>query len=202
MEFCSNPGLTKQCHSMSVDPFKILKTQYDPLSVTYDILLTHSVLVTNKAREIATAYLDRHPEADIDIDFITEAGLLHDIGIGQCDAPKIHCFGTEPYVRHGVIGRETLEGLGLCRHALVCERHTGAGITREEALQASLPLPDRDYLPQSLEEKIICVADKFYSKTPAKLWRPKALSTIRKGLARWGAPVLTRWDRLYEEVTE
>ena len=187
---------------MPVDPFELLKSHYDARSATYDILLTHSVLVTNKAREIAAAYLDRHPRADLDIDFITEAGLLHDIGIGQCDAPKIHCFGTEPYVRHGVIGRHTLERLGFPRHALVCERHSGAGITREEVLESSLPLPDRDYVPLSLEEKIICVADKFYSKTPAQLWKPKTLSAIREGLSKWGSHVAARWDRLYKEVTE
>ena len=110
--------------------------------------------------------------------------MLHDIGIGLCEAPQLHCSGTEPYLAHGVLGRQLLEKEGLGLHALVCERHTGAGITAEEIREGGLPLPVRDYLPVSLEEKIICVADKFYSKKPGKLWKEKKTPSIENAMDR------------------
>ena len=109
--------------------------------------------------------------------------MLHDIGIAQCDAPSIYCKGTEPYIRHGVIGRQILEEAGLPRHALVCERHTGSGITAEEIRERYMPLPCRDMLPISIEEKAICYADKFYSKSGDP--------TRRKSLARAIASIFT-----------
>lgn len=123
-------------------------------------LLTHSECVARKAVSIA----DRNfPVADID--FITEAAMLHDIGIIYCHAPAIGCHGDAPYICHGIIGSEILKAAGLPKHALVCERHTGSGLTAEEVVEANLPLPVRDYLPLSLEEKLICYADSFFSKS-------------------------------------
>ncbi len=84
------------------------------------------------------------------------------------DSSAIHCRGEAPYICHGVLGRGILEGLGYHRHGLVCERHTGAGITKNNIVANSLPLPLRDLVPVSIEEKIICFADKFYSKNPDK----------------------------------
>ena len=91
--------------------------------------------------------------------------MLHDIGIIYCDAPKIYCNGTHKYIEHGYLGAELLRREGFPKHALVAERHTGTGITIEQIEREELPIPERDYCPQSLEEKIICYADKFYSKS-------------------------------------
>jgi len=52
----------------------------------------------------------------------------------------------------------------------------------------------RDYLPESLEEKIICFADKFYSKTPHKLFREKKLYKIHKKLGKFGPEAVARFD--------
>jgi len=95
-----------------------------------------------------------------------------------------------------VIGREILESEGLPRHALVCERHTSAGISQQEVIQQKLPLPARDYLPGSLEEKSICLADRFYSKTPHKLFREKKLRKIHKKMREWGPETLKRFEDL------
>ena len=183
-----------------MNPFAILAKHYDPTSEVYRLLITHSLLVARKAREIAAAYQKANPEDEVDLAFIAEAAMLHDSGIQSCDAPKIHCFGKAPYVQHGVLGREILEGEGLPRHALVCERHTGSGMTREDVEIQGLPLEPRDYLPVSLEEKIICVADKFYSKKPRRLWKEKALETIKNKLSKFGPEADARWKKLIDEV--
>ena len=92
------------------------------------ILLVHSRSVADKALSI----VDRHSDLHLDRQFVEEAAMLHDIGIFKCNAPSIQCFGEEPYVCHGRIGAELLRREGYPRHARVCERHTGAGLTKKE----------------------------------------------------------------------
>ena len=126
------------------------------------ILLLHSRQVADRCLLIAK----KHPELRLDTEFLEEAAMLHDIGIFRCNAPSIQCFGTEPYICHGYIGGQILRDEGLVRHALVCERHTGTGLSREQIERQKLPLPlDRSYEPDVMEEQVVCYADKFYSKS-------------------------------------
>ena len=179
-----------------MNPLEILARHHDPAGQTFEILVVHSTLVARKALELAKAWSARHPDDSIDLEFLREAALLHDIGIGLCEAPELYCRGKEPYLLHGVLGRQLLEEEGLPLHALVCERHTGAGITATEVREGKLPLPERDYLPVSLEEQLICVADKFYSKKPTRLWEEKKPRAIALAMDRWGPEVRGRWDTL------
>ncbi len=174
-----------------MNPKEIIARYYEKGSLAYQILLTHSELVTQKALALAQRVAHLHP----DVPFIREAAMLHDIGIIRTHAPGIGCHGEHPYILHGVLGREMLDAQGYPRHALVCERHTGAGITRADIARQKLPLPDRDMVPVSLEEQIICFADKFYSKNPAKLRREKSLEQIRKSIAKFGAEKVAQIDR-------
>ena len=154
------------------------------------ILLVHSRAVADKALAIA----DRHPELSLDRQFIEEAAMLHDIGIVRCNAPGIQCFGTEPYICHGRIGAEMLRAEGFPRHARVCERHTGAGITRSQ----KLPLPEQDFLPETMEEKIICYADKFFSKT--HLDEEKTIVQAIASLSKFGEEGVARfreWVKMF-----
>lgn len=154
-----------------------------------NLLLTHSRCVANLALETAR----RHPELNADLRFIEEAAMLHDIGIASCDAPGIYCHGELPYICHGIEGARMLAEEGLLRHARVCERHTGSGLTADEILEQALPLPPRDMLPVSIEEKIICYADKFYSKNPASLSRRKTTDEVLKDMERHGEDSLQRF---------
>ncbi len=111
------------------------------------VLLQHSRQVADRCLQIVR----KHKELPVDVQFLEEAAMLHDIGIYQCDAPSIHCHGTEPYIKHGPIGGNLLRQEGFPRHARVAERHTGTGLP--------------GYEPETLEEQIVCYADKFYSKS-------------------------------------
>lgn len=155
-----------------MNPLDIIEKYYTKDSDLYNILINHSLDVTNKALEIVR----KHPELGADEDFIREAGMLHDIGIFLTNAPSIQCFGNEPYIRHGVLGAEILRKEKLPRHALVCERHTGAGLTKDEIISQNLPLPHTEMMPVSIEEEIICFADCFFSKT--KLGQQKTIEKI------------------------
>ena len=160
------------------------------------ILLIHSRQVADRCMKIAK----HHPELKLDVEFLEEAAMLHDIGIFRCDAPGIQCFGSEPYICHGVIGGQILREEGWLRHALVCERHTGTGLSREQIENQNLPLPsDGIYEPEALEEQVVCYADKFYSKT--HLERERSVIEAAQSLEKFGEKGVKRfleWTKLFE----
>lgn len=165
-----------------MDPLKIIQNYYQIDSKAYRLLVEHSKAVTKKAIEIAKKVSQFNP----DLKFIEEASMLHDIGIFLTNAPEIECFGEKPYICHGYLGREILEKEGFLKHALVCERHVGVGISIKDIEEQELPIPKRDMLPISIEEQIICFTDKFFSKNEEFLTKEKSLDKIRNGLLKFG----------------
>lgn len=153
----------------------------------YDLLMTHSRCVADKALTISLS----HPELGADNTFVEEAAMLHDIGIYLTDAPPIHCSGTNPYIAHGYLGAELLRTEGLPRHALVCERHTGTGLSLQTIIDRNLPIPHRDMRPVSVEEVLVCFADKFYSKTRPSI--EKSVSDVERSLSRFGTEEVERF---------
>ncbi|MBQ0050290.1 MAG: HDIG domain-containing protein [Bacteroidales bacterium] len=153
------------------------------------VLLTHSTQVAEMALRIAR----QHLEMPLDLDFVREAAMLHDIGIVRTHAPAIHCHGSEHYLRHGLLGGEILRAEGLPLHARVAERHTGTGLTAKSIVEQQLPLPAIDLVPETLEEQLICYADKFFSKT--HLQREKTPEEARRSLVRFGEDGLLVFDR-------
>ena len=172
-----------------IDPYQLIEKYYGELPELKHILLVHSEQVRDRALHIC----DNHPELNADRQFVEEASLLHDIGIKFCNAPKIYCFGTHDYIEHGVLGAELLRQEGLPRHADVAERHTGSGITLEQVLREELPLPHQDYCPRTIEEQIICYADKFYSKSHIGELVP--YDKVRYNIWRYGHDAVVRFDK-------
>ena len=168
---------------------EIIDKYYPQDSKLRSVLLIHSLSVSQKALKI----VDAHHELHFDRNFVREAALLHDIGIFLTDAPAIECHGPYPYIAHGYLGADLLRKEGYERHALVCERHTGAGLSLTEIVSQNLPVPHREMLPVSLEEQVICFADKFFSKT--YLDEEKTVEKARKSLAKYGEEGLHRFDR-------
>ncbi len=176
--------------------FEILNKYYKNNLKLLDILIKHSEAVTEKALKIAEKF------KDIDKNFIYEAAMLHDIGIIETYIPKLNPKGKYPYIAHGYIGRLILEKEKLPKHALVCERHMGVGITKEEIIEKKLPLPMRDMFPETLEEKIIAFADKFYSKNPDGIVVEKSIDKILKDLEKYGkdkVKIFEEWLKLFGE---
>jgi len=125
------------------EAIKLLK-KYSKSDDDFKKVLGHSLVVMKKAVDIGRKV------KNVDLDFIKSASLLHDIGRFQCGPDK---------VKHGIIGAEILREEGLDKHALVAERHLGAGISKDEVISQGLELPLNDYIPVSKEEKIIAHAD-------------------------------------------
>ncbi len=87
----------------------------------------------------------------VDRELVRLGGLFHDIG-----RSRTHDIG------HALAGVEIGRSLGFSKELLlIIERHVGAGITAAEAVR--LGLPQKDYLPQTTEEKIVSYADNLLS---------------------------------------
>jgi uncharacterized protein len=109
--------------------------------------MKHVCAVSNHAKGIAEQI--KANGVVIDVEFVETAALLHDIG--RCRTHGI---------THGIEGAKIMESLSP-DIARVCERHIGAGIDRKEAEKLGLPV--KDYLPVTLEEKVIAHADNLLS---------------------------------------
>ncbi len=163
----------------SMNPEELIAKYYSEQPELQALLLRHSRDVANMALQIA----DMHPEMQIDRQFVYEAAMLHDIGILYTNATDIHCHGNAPYIQHGILGAELLRKEGYPKHARVAERHTGAGLTARMIRTQLLPLPEEDFTPETLEEKLVCYADKFFSKSSPDI--RKSLPKILKSLSRF-----------------
>lgn len=168
------------------------------------LLLHHSRQVAMRALAIAKC----HPELGADVDFLEDAAMLHDIGILLTDAPGIYCTGTEPYLLHGRLGAEMLRREAEARPAerdlclalaRVCERHTGTGLTAQNIRDQHLPLPEEDFLPETIEEQLVCYADKFYSKSHPE--RERSVEQTAQSLEKFGhegVEKFLKWSEMFE----
>ena len=170
----------------------ILAEYYKPGSKAFDILVAHGEHVARKALVAAEQVSHLKP----DLEFITNAAMLHDIGILETDSPGVGCRGRHPYICHGILGRKLMENIGLPELGLICERHVGVGISAEDIHQFNLPLPARDMRPISIEEQLICYADKFFSKNGnnGQQAREKSVKQILGGLKRYGTDKTQRFQ--------
>lgn len=175
-----------------MDYISLIDKYYSTNPELRSVLITHSRQVCERALEIGR----RLQEAGVAVDlpFVEEAAMLHDIGIFLCNAPKIFCYGSHTYIEHGYLGAELLRQEGYPRHARVAERHTGSGITLEQVVREELPIPEQDYCPQTVEEKLICYADKFFSKS--HLDEESSPQKVRKSIWRYGHDAVRRWNEL------
>ncbi len=181
-----------------MNPFEIIDELFPEGSLRRTIYLKHVSAVRDKALRIAK----RIPELKPDVQFLEEASLLHDIGIVFTNAPNLGCEGSEPYIRHGFLGAEFLRQKGFPKHARVAERHTGCGLSKETIKKQHLSLPEQDFLPETIEEKIICFADKFFSKNPALIDQELPLELIKERIAEHDPKDLKLFDgyvKLFKE---
>jgi len=176
--------------------FDLIHKYIKPDSQAYPFYIIHVTLVTAKALKIAKR-LNLTEESLI---FIEEATMLHDIGICNVEDEDFGTHGGE-YITHGTSGADILRNEGYAKHARVAENHTGVGIYKEQIIRKNLPLPHKDFIPETLEEKIISYADLLYSKTPELLWQEKSLDEIRKSVSKFGqksSDILEKWIKEFE----
>ena len=110
--------------------------------------------MANKALEISK----KIKKVQINQNLVEIGALLHDIG-----RSKTHGF------KHAVLGGQILRERGLPKAiARICETHILGGLDKEDAKE--LGLPEKEYLPETLEEKVVCLADKLIAgKRPVSI---------------------------------
>ncbi|MHA1917936.1 MAG: HD domain-containing protein [Candidatus Ranarchaeia archaeon] len=109
-------------------------------------IIEHSIKVSKIAKNISLS-INKFDNSEILL--IETAALLHDIG--RSISHKID---------HGIIGGKILRKMDYPIHARIIEVHMLAGFNKEEAI--SLGLPNRDFLPITLPEKIVNYSDKRF----------------------------------------
>ncbi|HRZ21139.1 MAG TPA: HDIG domain-containing protein, partial [Bacteroidales bacterium] len=134
-----------------MSPEEIIRKYYPGGSLSFNYLSIHSQKVTEASLLIAS----HNPAMKADMEIIRWSAMLHDIGIFLTQSPEIGCTGPFPYIAHGYLGRELLEREGLHEIAPVCERHIGLGITLSDIITYNMPLPHREMVPVTIEEKIV-----------------------------------------------
>ena len=148
-------------------------------------VIIHCKTVASLAIQIAVACKEKGQKVIIQL--VEIGALLHDIGRSETHS-----------VNHGVVGGNIGRGLGLPDSVVaIIERHVGGGIDIDEARQLGWPI--NSYLPETLEEKIVCYADKLIEgnrRVPIKL-------TIRKLSKELGRThrSLGRIEKLHEEFS-
>lgn len=147
-------------------------------------VIEHSLVVRKEALTLARKAVENgHP---VDLKLVGLGAILHDVGRSRTHG-----------IRHGIEGAEILRKLGLRELSKFAENHIGAGIPANEAKR--IGLPPRDFIPTSIEEKIVAYAD--------KLVMGKRIASYEKVL-QWLAselgvkhPAIDRFQGLHEEIS-
>ncbi len=101
-----------------------------------------------RVAELALKIAKNVKNKNIDLNAVYIGALLHDIGRAITHDPFLH------FIKSGEILRK--EGFDE-KIVKIAERHFSAGLKANEAKK--LGLPAKDYMPETLEEKIVSFAD-------------------------------------------
>jgi len=140
-------------------------------------VVRHCIAVSDLAVRIAK-------RCGADVDLVEAGSLLHDLG-------RCRSHGLD----HAVIGVELAKENKLPNSVVrIIERHIGGGITKAEAKK--LGLPERDYLPKTLEEKIVSHADKLIANTRRVTVKEAVGTFVRRGLTDSALRILKNHEEL------
>lgn len=146
------------------------------------VVIRHCEVVADLALEIATKLQNKG--CKINLELVQAGALLHDIG-----RTKTH------NVDHGLVGSQIAKSEGLPEPLVnIIKRHVGGGITTEEAIRFGWPKDD--YVPQSLEEKVVSYSDKLIDREKQV---PIDLEIHRLSVGHKKAA--ERLRKLHEEIT-
>lgn len=114
----------------------------------------HCIVVKEIALGIVKQIKEKNPQTDIDTDVVEAGALLHDIG-------RTRTHGVDHGYRGYILMRDANIDERVARCALV---HVLGGFDKED-IKHEFPADARDeikisLMPKSIEEKIVCLADK------------------------------------------
>ncbi len=147
-------------------------------------VINHAILTTQTALKIAKQIKKQNSLVNCEI--ILAGAMLHDVG-----RSKSH--GLD----HGIIGAKILRQKGFPNEiANIAENHLFGGISNQDAIELGLPV--KDYLPLSLEEKIVTYADNI-SKNDNLLTTPEVIKRFMRYFDR-EHPIIIRAKKLHDYI--
>lgn len=177
---------------------RALHERYAPTQQAFDLVHTHCEIVCQVAEQLLAR--QDHAAEPLDTELVRAGSLLHDLGVYRLYSPS-GVLDHKNFIRHGVLGHELLQDLGfpeeLCRF---CSCHTGMGLSRDDILRQSLPLPIGDYQATTGEELLVMYADKFHSKTTPPVFVTAA--SYAAGARRFGENQVARFAALTHRFGE
>ena len=165
---------------MILNPLKILEDFNCPPHI-----IEHSKAVSLKALDISSNFMNKN-RSNVDLEQIETGALLHDIG-----RSKTHT------IKHAIVGAEILRCLNFPEEIVnITFKHVGAGIPSNEA--DKLGLPPGDYMPITLEEKIVAHADNLVDGTT----EVDLYTVTEKWKKKFGKdhPAINRLKKLHNEL--
>ncbi len=154
------------------------------LKVPYSVR-RHSIKVAEKSLEIAT----KVKKSKVNMNLVEIGALLHDVG-----RSKTHGFN------HALIGGKILRARGFPEElARICETHILGGLDKEDSQLVGLP--PKNYIPFTLEEKIICLADKLLAgRRPVSLKNRFVIWFNKYGRTKILIKAQKRVEKINEEI--
>lgn len=142
-------------------------------------MITHSCTVRAVAEEMMNMF-------DVNRSLITAGALLHDIGRSR-----------DHSITHAMEGAKIAEKMGLPGEIVeIIRKHTGAGLDQQDINE--MGLPPGDYMPRTIEEKIVAHADNMVSDNRVVPHAFAAEKLRRKGSERGAQKI----ERLHRELSE
>jgi uncharacterized protein (TIGR00295 family) len=142
-----------------------------------DEVIKHCKCVRDLAVRIAE-------KTNADIKTVELGALLHDIG-----RSKTH--GINHAIEGVKIAKQNKIPLKIIR---IIERHIGAGISKKTAIK--LGLPGKDYIPKTLEEKIVCHADNLIDNCNRQKIEYEIEKALNKGQKNYAKRLLNLHNEL------
>ena len=141
-------------------------------------VMIHCCTVRSVADEMVKGF-------DADAELVTAGALLHDIG-----------RSVDHTIRHAIIGAGIAESLGLPKEIVeIIRKHIGAGLDETDIREFNLPVAD--YIPRTIEEKIVAHADNLVSDDRVVPHSHSSEKLRRKGSERGAMKVV----RLHSELS-
>lgn len=155
-------------------------------------VIRHVIKVERTARRIARD-ISRNGER-VDMELVSLGALLHDVGRSRTHGLD-HGFAGGRIVRESPAFAKLFDEEDREALSRICERHIGGGIPARDAGAAGLP--ERDFIPETLEERIIAHADNLVWN--GVLTMEESRRAFERKFGR-DSPVVKRIVELAEEI--
>lgn len=148
---------------LSIQEIEKLHRKYAPNDTVYSLVYGHCAIVNEIAQWCAANVVDE----PVDTDLLQTAALLHDIGTYILFNEQGKVTNHRMYPLHAILSAKIIADEGIDMSvAHIVETHVLLGLSRQEIIDTPWVLPARDYIPTTIEGKLLCYADRFHSKKP------------------------------------